>query len=692
MACRDFSKKRLQLPDSPPPEYAESDPVLMMNVMEKEKTAEAIADPVPVLDTAAVCLMHPELVNDRHSVVDLSYPNSYVNDDEDADPWAMPELHDSSIQWSELSAFAKVQRVVVDYVGRSLALVALLYIFICSLDFLSSAFRLIGGKATGEIFNDSEILSNPVTGLMIGVLATVMLQSSSTSTSIVVTMVASGIVDVRRAIPIVMGANIGTSVTNTIVSFAQSQEKNEFRRAFAGATVHDMFNWLSVLILLPMEVATGYLFTLTKAITSSYNLGRQESADREFLTVLTKPFTRLVVQLDKGVIEDIALGVPGATNKSLIKYWCSYETTKSLINATMEQNYTDNSSATLFDYTVEEEVKVGVEPCSFLFHDTGLADEVLGVVLLALSLCMLCSCLVLMVKLLHSMLRGQIATAVKTMVNADFPGPLSHLTGYFAIGVGACMTILVQSSSVFTSALTPLVGIGVVGLERMYPLTLGANIGTTVTGLLAAMASSGARLRSALQIALCHLLFNVSGIALFYPIPVTRRLPIGLAKMLGNTTARYRWFAILYLLAMFVLLPVSVFALTIAGPVALAVVGIPACVVAAFVVVVNVMQAKLPGALPQSLRTWEAFPEWMHSLEPLDRLLARCSCCRRAALQTRTPRPAMTRNDASSRHLLDTSANSSANSSRLPSRNSSHVSLPIRPSLSAINIEQKTAV
>lgn len=67
----------------------------------------------------------------------------------------------------------------------------------------------------------------------------------------------STVLDVSLAIPIVMGANIGTSVTNTIVSIGQITNKNDFRRAFAGATVHDVFNWLTVLILLPLEVITG---------------------------------------------------------------------------------------------------------------------------------------------------------------------------------------------------------------------------------------------------------------------------------------------------------------------------------------------------------------------------------------------------------------------------------------------------
>ena len=54
-----------------------------------------------------------------------------------------------------------------------------------------------------------------------------------------------------------MGANIGTSVTNTIVAMGQIADKADFRRAFAGATVHDMFNWMTVLIFLPLEVFTG---------------------------------------------------------------------------------------------------------------------------------------------------------------------------------------------------------------------------------------------------------------------------------------------------------------------------------------------------------------------------------------------------------------------------------------------------
>ena len=237
-----------------------------------------------------------------------------------------------------------------------------------------------------------------------------------------------------------------------------------------------------------------------------------------------------------------------------------------------------------------------------------------------------------MVKLLNSLLKGRMAILIKKTINAEFPGPLRHLTGYFAILVGAGITFLVQSSSVFTSALTPLVGVGVVTLERMFPLTLGSNIGTTATGLLAAMASSGDKLQNSLQIAMCHLFFNISGILLWYPIPFLRKVPIYLAKCLGNTTAEYRWFAIFYLIMMFFVLPLIVFGLSLLSIWALAAVGIPAALLFIFVIVVNILQRKRPQSLPEKLKNWQFLPEPFRSLDPLDRLISKIrdkmrACC-----------------------------------------------------------------
>ena len=235
-----------------------------------------------------------------------------------------------------------------------------------------------------------------------------------------------------------MGANIGTSVTNTIVSLMQSTDRNEFRLAFAAATVHDMFNWLTVIVLLPVEAITHYLETVTdKLMAGEWNTDKTKNT--EFLGKITKPFTKLVIELDKKVLDQIASGNTNITTPMIKE---------------------NNSLVSMFK----------------------LSESISGIILLVLSLIMLCVCLILMVKVLNSMLSGQIAVVIKKTMNRDYRFPYSMLVDYFAIIVGCLLTILVQSSSIFTSALTPLAGVGVISLERMYPLTLGSNIGTTTTG------------------------------------------------------------------------------------------------------------------------------------------------------------------------------------------------------------------
>uniref|UniRef100_A0A8C3NB89 Sodium-dependent phosphate transport protein 2A n=1 Tax=Geospiza parvula TaxID=87175 RepID=A0A8C3NB89_GEOPR len=128
-----------------------------------------------------------------------------------------------------LGCWARVQSFCVSLLKVPL-MFGFLYLFVCSLDVLSSAFQLAGGKVAGDIFKDNAILSNPVAGLVVGILVTVLVQSSSTSTSIIVSMVSSGLLEVRSAIPIIMGSNIGTSVTNTIVALMQAGDRSEFKR------------------------------------------------------------------------------------------------------------------------------------------------------------------------------------------------------------------------------------------------------------------------------------------------------------------------------------------------------------------------------------------------------------------------------------------------------------------------------
>ena len=433
--------------------------------------------------------------------------------------------------------------------------------------------------------------------------------------------------DVKPAIPIVMGANIGTSVTNTIVSLAEAAERNEFRRAFAGAVVHDLFNWLSVIVLLPLEVASGYLRQLTGEIIDSLSLKRDEGVNQKLLKTITEPFTERIIQLDKKIITNIALGDQSAESKSLIKS-CKPKTVIEVVN---ETDWADDGNTT---YKLVNESST-TDPCLFLFADTSLSDTEVGVIILVIAIALLCVCLILIVKILHSMLRGQMAKIIRKTVNADFPGPFKYFTGYFAILVGAGLTMLVQSSSIFTSALTPLIGVGVVSLERAFPLTLGANIGTTATGILAALASTS-NLDKALQIAFCHLFFNISGIILWYPVPYVRKLPINTAKFLGNKTAEYRWFALAYLIFCFFLLPAAIFGLSLAGWQILVGVAVPIVLLLLFIIIVNILQRKAPDVLPEALQDWKWLPKWTRSLEPYDRVfkklgagIKRQCCCGR---------------------------------------------------------------
>merc|ERR1711998_504465 len=137
-----------------------------------------------------------------------------------------------------------------------------------------------------------------------------------TSTSIVITMVAADLFTVKQAISLVMGANIGTSVTSTIVALAQSLDKNEFRRAFAAATVHDMFNFLTVLVFLPLEAATGYLYNLSLGLISPGLVSAEKPPD--ILKAITKPFTKAIMSIDKKQITKIAGGDEG---KHMLKHF-----------------------------------------------------------------------------------------------------------------------------------------------------------------------------------------------------------------------------------------------------------------------------------------------------------------------------------------------------------------------------------
>ena len=332
-----------------------------------------------------------------------------------------------------------------------------LYFFLLGLELLGSAAKVVGGCTAGAILGGE---TNPIAALMIGILATVLLQSSSTTTSIIVSLVGAGSIEVRQAIYMIMGANIGTSVTNTIVAMGHLGNGDELERAFAGATVHDMFNFLSVLVLLPLEAATGYLYRLTKAMLPDQAFEKGDKWEGPIKKIVS-PLGDRIIKANKDLITEISVSEGAITCDDYYPVNCT--------------GGVETYDACKGHYgLIACDKKTGLCPAFFQNGASAHDDQVSGGVCLVLALFILIVCLIGLVSLLQKMLLG---TSTRIIYKA------TNINGYLAMAVGCGITILVQSSSITTSALTPLVGMGVIQLEQMYPLTLGANIGTTFTAI-----------------------------------------------------------------------------------------------------------------------------------------------------------------------------------------------------------------
>jgi len=469
-----------------------------------------------------------------------------------------------------------------------------LYFFLVSLDLLGSAFKVLAGDSAGSLF---DAVSNPIAGVMVGVLATVMVQSSSTTTSVIVSIVGTGVLPVQTAIPMIMGANIGTSVTNTIVSFGFVANRDQLRRGFSGATVHDMFNYLNVAFWLPFEEIInainggdgGVLFLVSDKLAQKFEPCDDTQSECEAWTgpfkVMTAPIVKNLISADKDVTKDFAKGRPEADMCKLLcentdciykfnqkrcvegsqvtvspeKMECALnggESEKAQFQWCLPNDNATADGSFLVDQNVLEAAQTHYDAYKInkggVFYDKWDMQESAGWLMLVFSLILLSLCLFGLVKVLSAALTGTSEGIVKKALNVN---------GYLAIIIGAALTMLVQSSSVTTSALTPLVALGTLELESMLPLTLGANIGTTLTGILASMVGDS---RDSFQIAMVHVFFNVFGVLMWYPIPAVRNIPLRAARNLGALAARFRAFPLFYLLLLFAIYPGSLLAISVA--------------------------------------------------------------------------------------------------------------------------------
>ena len=353
---------------------------------------------------------------------------------------------------------------------RLLQIAVLLYLFLAAISLLGASFKLFGSGFSAALIAGTR---NPVLGLMIGLLATSLIQSSSSTSSIVVGLVAAGALTVRGAIPILMGANMGTTVTNTLVALTSLSRRGEFRRAFAGATMHDFFNLLTILVLFPIEQATRFL-EHSATWFCGLLVGAQGIEFTSPVKIIVKPLESLITRLLTEVLR--------------------------------------------------------------------LPDWGAGTALLVLALALIFLSLTGLTRSLKQMVLDRAEGSIAAWIQRG---------GLGAMFVGLVLTVSVQSSSITTSLMIPLIGAGIVPLNGAFAVTLGANLGTTVTALLASLAGNAA----AVTVALVHLFFNLTGILLIYPVPAIRRIPVNLARRLAHRTAQRRIYALLYMVGVFFLMP-----------------------------------------------------------------------------------------------------------------------------------------
>ena len=352
-----------------------------------------------------------------------------------------------------------------------------LYLFLCAINVMGSGLKGIG-KQSDWLETIIAHGDNPLVALFGAVLVTSIVQSSSFTTSLIITLVAANQMPIETAIFAVMGANIGTSVTGLIVSLGTIRIRKQFRRAYAAALLHAVPNIMTVLILFPLEWITSTMFSNGRGILANIAgyfaglLGFQEvSKPTNPIKLITKPVV--------SALNSFTEAVAGA----------------------------------------------GLGASSFM--------AILGLLLLFIAL-------VFLVK----NLKGAVLTRLEGLFSTVFfrNDFVAWLSGIFS-------TISVQSSSVTTSLMVPLTGAGAVKLKRAFPFMLGANIGTTVTGLIAALANPT---MAAVTVALAHIIFNSCDNLIWYPL---RSIPIRISKAYSALASRSKKWAFIFLTTVFVVVP-----------------------------------------------------------------------------------------------------------------------------------------
>ena len=354
--------------------------------------------------------------------------------------------------------------IVFNWIIRILLILSIILLFLLAIDLMIYSLSSIGLGAVEDLIKIAEL---PFISLFIGLLSTALIQSSSSTTSIAVAMVASGTITLDSGIFVILGANIGTTLTSDLISLSYITHKSKFRLAISAGVVHDFFNIMTVIIMFPLEY---YYKILSKSALFITQVLGVRSPDTDI------PLSRPV----NSVIKPITMGLANLIDN----YWV-----------------------------------VGI----------------IGILLLVTAI-------KLFSKYSYKLLIGKSRDKLKSYI---FNNPFKSFSW------GLLITGAVQSSSITTSLTIPLVATRKVSLSSVFPFIMGANIGTTITALLAAIFKSEA----AVSLAIAHLMFNMFGVLIFLPFGKIRRWPVLLASKFGQLASEYRIIGFFYIILTFFLIP-----------------------------------------------------------------------------------------------------------------------------------------
>uniref|UniRef100_A0A914PVI8 Uncharacterized protein n=1 Tax=Panagrolaimus davidi TaxID=227884 RepID=A0A914PVI8_9BILA len=334
-------------------------------------------------------------------------------------------------------------------------------------------------------------------------------------------------------------------------------------------------------------------------MVSPIRISHKSTQEIPSLTVLTDPLLDRIIQVDfdalDDALEDDLMEPDSVWQESFIER---------CINLTTFEEFTFCSHTHLFAYST-------------------LDDTSIAIILLIASIISLILTTLIIVKLIQMLLEGKLAIVLKEWLDKKFPSPFRWATNYLIMLLSCFLVMIIQSSNVIQSALTPLVGMGVVPLERLFPLILGSGIGASFTGILTAFSADPGQLKDTLQMAFCQTIYNLFGMLIFFPIPFIRQIPIQSAMIIGQKTAKYRWLALVYILVVFFLIPTYLLAISFLPKPFMIAAIILTLIFWSSVFFINYLQSNYRKQLPKCIRDWEFLPKWLHSCKPYDEFLTK---------------------------------------------------------------------